>query len=130
LHFISFSCTVAAYHLRPNSTIVIVANSPEPSSFKNTEHALIASITAELAAVNDSLLPAHSNFLSQLSPHTRSTLANERSRLSELLLQALLRLDAIIPERDWTNARAHRKYAVNQLQSLLDQLDSAWAAVV
>ena len=116
--------------MHQNSIIAIVANTPEPSSFKNTERAQIDSIKGELSSVNDTLLPAHEKFLSQLTPQTRSDWEKERARLSELLLQALIRLDAIIPEHDWANARVHRKLAVNHLQSLLDQLDAAWAATL
>lgn len=120
------SRTVSAYHLRPNSIVTIVT--PEPSSIKNTEQAQIASIQAELSSVDNSLRPAHADFLSQLNPQSRFGLEKERNRISELLMQALIRLDAIIPEHDWTNARASRKLAVNELQILLDRLDSAWAA--
>lgn len=52
----------------------------------------------------------------------------DHTRLGELLLQSLLRLDAIAPERDWPTARAERKAAVREVQELLDNLDSAWAA--
>ena len=46
-----------------------------------------------------------------------------------MLLQALLRLDAIAPEQEWAIARSDRKAAVKELQSLLDQLDNEWAAM-
>lgn len=121
---------VSLYHIRSNSTIAVVTLAEEPASFKATERAQIASIDAELAVINTTLLPAHAQFLARLSPQTRTALASERSRLSELLLQALLRIDAIVPDRDWANARAHRKTAVNHLQSLLDQLDSAWGSII
>jgi hypothetical protein len=128
--FFIISPTVSLYHLRANSTIAIVALSGQPAAFKMTERAQIASIDAEIAAINSSLLPAHTQFLTDLSPQTRTALTGERSRLSELLLQALLRIDAIVPEHDWAIARAHRKSAVIQLQSLLDQLDAAWGSTI
>lgn len=93
------------------------------------EHAQVDSIRSELATVN-ALLPDHTKFLSQLTkltPLTHPALVIERNRLSELFLQALLRLDAFMPEHDWANARAHRKSAVIHVQSLLDQIDSEWA---
>jgi len=119
---------ISAYNLGPNSTIAIVSPSAsQPQPFKNTEQAQIFTIQSELSAVSNSLLPAHSQFLADLSSSPKQSLKKEHLRLSELLLQALLRIDAIVPERDWDTARAHRKAAVKQLQSLLDQLDSAWA---
>ena len=50
-----------------------------------------------------------------------------RQSNAELLLQALLRVDGIVPERDWNTARADRRAAVKHIQGLLDQLDAAWA---
>ena len=121
-------CLVSAYGLAQNSTIAIVTPSAsQPPPFKNTEQAQISTIQSEISAVSNSLLPAHSQFLSDLSTYPKHSLEKEHARLAELLLQALLRIDAIVPERDWDTARAHRKAAVRQLQSLLDQLDSAWA---
>lgn len=45
------------------------------------------------------------------------------AHLSELLLQALLKLDGIQVESDWTEARTARKEGVRQVQNLLDRLD-------
>ncbi|PPQ87467.1 hypothetical protein CVT25_008203 [Psilocybe cyanescens] len=118
---------IAAYHLRPNSTIAIVANHELPTVRKHTEQAQIANIHAELAAARADLAPAQSAFLRDLTLHPKHSLAKEHSRIGELLLQALLRLDAIVPEHDWQTARADRKAAVKELQALLDQLDSEWA---
>ena len=119
---------VSAYNLGPNSTIAIVSPSAsQPPPFKNTEQAQISTIQSELSAVSNFLLPAHTQFLADLLTRPKQSLEKEHSRLAELLLQALLRIDAVVPERDWNNARTHRKAAVKQLQSLLDQLDSAWA---
>jgi len=52
----------------------------------------------------------------------------EHNRLGELLLQSLLRLDAIVPDTQWEDARRERKDAVREVQALLDRLDAAWAA--
>lgn len=53
----------------------------------------------------------------------------DHSRLSELLLQSLLRLDALhLPGADWPEARQQRKVAVREVQSVLDRLDNAWAS--
>lgn len=51
------------------------------------------------------------------------------TRLSELLLQSLLRLDALhVSGADWPDARVQRKAAVKEVQGVLDRLDGAWAA--
>lgn len=55
------------------------------------------------------------------------TLIQEHTRLSELLLQSLLRLDAIRITDD-SETRAERKGAVREVQKILDTLDSAWAS--
>ena len=52
----------------------------------------------------------------------------EHVRLGEMLLQALLRLDAIQPESEWEQARKERKGAVKEVQALLDRLDGGWRA--
>jgi len=58
----------------------------------------------------------------------KTPLAKEHSRLGELLLQALLRLDAISAEGEWEEARRERKGAVREVQALLDRLDGGWRA--
>ncbi|KAF8904440.1 hypothetical protein CPB84DRAFT_1845388 [Gymnopilus junonius] len=118
---------ISAYHLRPNSTIAIVANADIPAPLRNTEQAQIASIQSELTSARRLLLPAHQSFLRDILDHPKPALAREHSRIGELLLQSLLRLDAVAPEPDWHTARADRKAAVKELQALLDQLDNAWA---
>jgi len=55
-------------------------------------------------------------------------LAVEHSRLGELLLQALLRIDILPMDPTWPDARAERKRAVKTVQGLLDRLDGGWAA--
>ncbi|KAG6335311.1 hypothetical protein ID866_3774 [Astraeus odoratus] len=53
----------------------------------------------------------------------------DHTRLSELLLQSLLRLDALCaPGVEWPDARQQRKAAVREVQGVLDRLDSAWAS--
>lgn len=56
----------------------------------------------------------------------QSDLTLEHARLAELLLQCLLRLDAIIAEGEWEEARKERKGAVKEVQALLDKLDLGW----
>lgn len=63
----------------------------------------------------------------QLSPAVDHLLASaagepkEHIRLSELLLQSLLRLDAIQTDGEWDAARRERKAAVKEVQALLDR---------
>lgn len=53
----------------------------------------------------------------------------DHTRLSELLLQSLLRLDALhMSGSDWPEARVERKAAVREVQGVLDRLDAAWGA--
>ncbi|KAG1723608.1 uncharacterized protein EDB91DRAFT_1172433 [Suillus paluster] len=55
--------------------------------------------------------------------------SQDHARLSELLLQSLLRLDAMhLAGSDWPDARAERKAAVREVQGVLDRLDGAWSA--
>ena len=66
-------------------------------------------------------------------PHTELSLPEstptDHTRLSELLLQSLLRLDALhVSGVDWPEARVQRKAAVREVQGVLDRLDGAWAA--
>lgn len=55
-----------------------------------------------------------------------NTLREQHAKLGELLLQALLRLDAINIESGWPDARAERKGAVKSVQGVLDRVDGAW----
>ncbi|KAH7911974.1 hypothetical protein BJ138DRAFT_849271 [Hygrophoropsis aurantiaca] len=63
------------------------------------------------------------------TPQPSAATPFEHTRLSELLLQSLLRLDAFhFSNSDWPDARAERKAAVREVQGVLDRLDGAWAA--
>jgi hypothetical protein len=55
-----------------------------------------------------------------------ATPAQEHTRLGELLLQSLLRLDAVSFESSWDEARKERKQAVKEVQNLIDRLDAGW----
>jgi len=69
---------------------------------------------------------SHPNYDSETP--TVFSLEKEHTRLAELLLQSLLRLDAIQTEGAWEDARAERKIAVKEVQGLLDRLDGGWKA--
>ncbi|EIM82742.1 uncharacterized protein STEHIDRAFT_170950 [Stereum hirsutum FP-91666 SS1] len=75
--------------------------------------------------------PSHSTPPSTSHPSnsqqpTKQTLEFEHTRLGELLLQALLKLDAVSFEGGWEDARRERKEAVRVVQGLLDRLDGGW----
>ena len=100
---------------------------PDVESFL---HALAPTAT-QTRASSSNAVPA------PLSPTSATTgqatglgadLEQEHLRLGELLLQSLLRLDAINAEGEWEDARRERKGAVNEVQGLLDRLDGGWRA--
>ncbi|KAI8994032.1 hypothetical protein BD414DRAFT_411696 [Trametes punicea] len=120
-----------------------------------TEQSTISQIRTELDKVRSSLRPDVDSFLTalassaaaaQISPshtitapakpasaagsgqHHSTNVEQEHLRLGELLLQSLLRLDAISTEGEWEEARRERKSAVKEVQALLDKLDSGWRA--
>ena len=121
-----------------------------------TQESTISQIREELAKVRSTLRPDVDSFLTALTPTTVAAqvgpsptvtapppkpasaagsaarppadLAQEHTRLGELLLQSLLRLDAISAEGEWEDARRERKGAVKEVQALLDKLDGGWRA--
>lgn len=123
---------------------------PEPK----TEQSTITQIQSELERVRQTLEPDVNSFLHTISPSYAPPPAStyparppvqappapsplrlptpeqEHSRLSELLLQALLRLDAITSDGSWETARAERKKGVKEVQDLLDRLDEGWSSRV
>lgn len=143
---------LSAYKIRENSTIALIGGhiTPQapapyqpPSKAKEppTEENMIGAIRAELDRVRATLAPdvdafvlACSNPLAiletaqDINPSKVPT-SLDHTRLSELLLQSLLRLDALhLPGADWPDARQQRKAAVREVQGVLDRLDSAWSS--
>jgi BAG domain len=136
------SITVSAYGIGNGSTLHMVGAAECPPS-KNTpaapreapqratEPELISKINEELQQTRRSLVPSLDAFLGTLDSSTQSPtseLEREHVRLGELLLQSLLRLDALMPEGTWEDARTLRKGAVREVQGLLDRLDDGWRA--
>lgn len=124
---------LSAYHLHPNSTIALIGtDAPPPSSQPpqtsqiRAEQPVIETIRAELSNVRTTLAPALVIFLQDPNLSGRK----EHLRLGELLLQSLIRLDAIVPESTWDHARKDRKEAVREVQDMLDRLDNAWSSRV
>jgi hypothetical protein len=124
-----FVLTVSAYKIRPGGTLLLLdstpAASPSPvapvaSKPPKTEASTIQVIQAELATVRGTLEPGVDAFL------RTPTADAEHTRLGELLLQALLRLDAIHIDSTWAEARRERKGAVRAVQGVLDRLDKGW----
>ncbi|KAI6000675.1 hypothetical protein EDD15DRAFT_1781177 [Pisolithus albus] len=132
---------------------------PPRSNEPPTEQGTIGAIRAELDRVRSTLVPDVDAFVLACSgpvvpaPHSSTSRAPAQtptsasfaasydgvppqeptslnhSRLSELLLQSLLRLDALhLPGADWPEARQQRKAAVREVQGVLDRLDNAWAS--
>ncbi|KAJ7072190.1 hypothetical protein C8F01DRAFT_1102898 [Mycena amicta] len=117
---------ISSYNIRESSTITVLEIGQPPAEPKpkppaptvtRSEQAVISAIHTELATVRNDLAPAIERLLSN-QPQPK-----EHLRLSELLLQALLRLDAISTDGDWEDARKERKQAVKEVQGLLDRLD-------
>jgi len=133
-YLLTTSLTVSAYGLRNRSTIAVVGKKDKPSSApaeKPTEASTISRIQSELTSVRTTLIPPVESFLESLQAETvqRAPLAPEHKRLDELLLQSLLRLDAMAPDAAWEDARRERKLAVREVQGQLDRLDKAWKAL-
>lgn len=123
------NASVAQYRLSQNSSITLIAHDhplpPLPPSLPQ-EQSLIHTISSELANVRTVLVPPLHTLLATPRENT-PVQQKEYRRLGELLLQSLLRLDALAPERDWQVAREQRKAAVKEVQALLDCLDDALA---
>jgi hypothetical protein len=126
---------ITAYALKSGSTVTVVGGStqfPGPPSkevpTKPTESSILSSIQSELSRVRNSLIPPLDSFTESVTAGKtpREELKQEHTRLGELLLQSLLKLDALTPEIEWEQARMQRKAAVKEVQALLDRLDSTW----
>ena len=119
---------VSAYNMRSGGTLQLLDSTPAASppaaaaasKPPKAEASTIEIIRVELAAVRSILEPGVDAFL-----HA-PTVDTEHTRLGELLLQALLRLDAITIDSTWLDARRERKGAVRAVQGVLDRLDNGW----
>lgn len=111
-----------------------------------TEQSTLKTIQTEVENVRAQLLPDVTAFLDSISTipssaspspgpdgtaisqgtEPKETPKRRHTRLAELLLQSLLRLDSILPDGEWTEVRSARKGAVKEVQGLLDRLDDGW----
>lgn len=148
-----FSVTVSAYGINEKSKIAIIGGgdnsvpSAKATPERRTQESTISQIRTEMDKVRNTLQPDVDDFLQTLQaaptatatapvsqPPPKATSGKqsdiklEHARLGELLLQSLLRLDAINAEGEWEEARKERKGAVREVQSLLDRLDAGWRA--
>ncbi|KAF9652990.1 hypothetical protein BDM02DRAFT_3183317 [Thelephora ganbajun] len=124
---------ISSYGLKNKSTIAVVGGPEQVSTApeRKTEKHIITQIESELDKVRTGLLPSVDKFLDSLSNRKITpgdSLDREHTRLGELLLQSLLRLDAIHAESEWEQARKDRKAGVREVQALLDRLDTGWKA--
>lgn len=124
---------VSSYGLKNKSSIVVVGGPEQVSTApeRKTEKHVITQIESELDKVRTGLLPSVDKLLDSLSDRAITpgdSLDQEHARLGELLLQSLLRLDAIHAESEWEQARKDRKAGVREVQALLDRLDTGWKA--
>ncbi|GJE97371.1 hypothetical protein PsYK624_135870 [Phanerochaete sordida] len=143
---------ISSYGIKENSKIAVIGGgensvpSAKAAPERRTEENTIKQIQSELDKVRTTLQPDVDQFLSELQPTATATAApptparklvgasgtplldpaQEHVRLGEMLLQSLLRLDAINAEGEWEQARKERKLAVKEVQGLLDRLDLGW----
>jgi len=126
---------ITAYGLKSGSSITVIGGSTDFPGSKTsqppprpTESSLIATIEGELSRVRSTLLQPLDVFTNAISAAQipREDLKQEHTRIGEMLLQSLLKLDAIVPESEWEQARLQRKAAVKEVQALLDRLDNSW----
>ncbi|KAG6836847.1 hypothetical protein H0H93_002288 [Arthromyces matolae] len=117
---------ISAYDLSHNSVIALIGSADSPSKHfaaaSPSEHAVLSDIHSELNSVRSALKPSLDAFLLAPTDH------KEHTRLGELLLQSLLRLDGVTADATWEHARKERKDAVKEVQGMLDQLDNAWSS--
>ncbi|KDQ21837.1 hypothetical protein BOTBODRAFT_50374 [Botryobasidium botryosum FD-172 SS1] len=129
------SASIASYGIVPGCSIHIYQPASQRAAASapaaRTPQSTLQSLQSELDNVHSTLSAPIGEFMSSLPPHNpapppRAQLAQTHTRLGEMLLQSLLRLDAIVPEPAWDDVRLARKNAVKEVQGLLDRLDASW----
>ncbi|EAU91021.1 hypothetical protein CC1G_03189 [Coprinopsis cinerea okayama7 len=130
---------ISAYRIHPGSVIQMIPvdesmPQPPPSNRQSAttdddENSVITTIHTELAMVRSTLAPDLNDLLGRITNTEKTSEKDKKEflRIGELLLQSLLRLDGVTPDRDWVKAREERKKAVKEVQGLLDTLDDTVA---
>lgn len=123
---------MATYGVKEGGTIWLIGGDdgaarplklkPTKTGTETTEEGTIQAIQTELERIRERVVP-------EVEAFVRGPTETVHMRLSEVLLQSLLRLDAMVaPGVEWPEARVQRKAAVREVQGVLDRLDGAWAA--
>ena len=120
----------------PALNVFLTNIAPEPSSESTLDLPSAASLPSSHASSTP--VSRHQATPSNVSTSTKTNgtakatapplpdIEMEHTRLGELLLQSLLRLDVLVLDGAWTDARRERKGAVRQVQTHLDRLDGGW----
>lgn len=89
------------------------------------EPKVVAQIQAIVTNTLEKLKEPIENVLHPQASSTDREVNKEYLMVSEVLLQALMKLDGFEVDSSWTEARKARKEAINQVQGLLDKIDAA-----
>lgn len=89
------------------------------------EPRVIAQIDAIVTNTLDKLEEPIKNVLRPSASSTDKEVHKQYLMVSEVLLQALMKLDGFEIDSSWTEARKARKEAIRKVQSLLDEIDAA-----
>ncbi|KZT57795.1 hypothetical protein CALCODRAFT_452682 [Calocera cornea HHB12733] len=125
---------LSAFGLKPGRTLAIIglneslpspAAAAAPAKEKPTEQSTIEKIRKEMSSLASTLKPELDTFLETAATQEKETREATHTRLGELILQVLLRLDALGVE-GWEEARKERRAAVKHAQDMLNRLDDEW----
>lgn len=115
----------------PTSQTSSSSSSRQPGKKQNQqqqsidEPKVIAQIDAIVVNTLDKLNTSIENVLRPPSSITDKELNKEYLMVSEVLLQALMKLDGFEIDSSWTEARKARKEAIRKVQAVLDEIDTA-----
>ncbi|EJU04314.1 hypothetical protein DACRYDRAFT_48216 [Dacryopinax primogenitus] len=129
------TASLASFGVKPGRALAIVGlNEPLPTPStaaapvvkeKPTEQSTIERIRKELSMLTSTLSPELETFLEKGASVEKEEREATHTRLGELILQVLLRLDALMVE-GWEEARKERRAAVKHAQDMLNRLDEGW----
>ncbi|KZO98970.1 hypothetical protein CALVIDRAFT_525911 [Calocera viscosa TUFC12733] len=126
---------LSAFGIKPGRSLAIIglneplptpaATAAAPAKEKPTEQTTIEKIRTEMSSLTSTLSPELESFLETGETEDKETRVATHTRLGELILQVLLRLDALSVE-GWEEARKERRAAVKHAQDMLNRLDDGW----